>query len=70
MRWPQQAWLQPTISKDGTLYINWAFGGIGYALRDFNEDGLLDLENPEELSSFDFGIGNMGGPALVHGWWW
>ena len=66
MCWPQ-AWSQPTISKDGTVYINWAFGGIGYAFRDFNEDGLLDLENPEEFSSFDFGIGSMGGPALAPG---
>lgn len=66
MCWPLP-WSAPIISKDGIVYINWAFGGVTYALRDLNGDGLCDLHNPQEVSSFDFGIGHAGGPALAPG---
>lgn len=66
MCWPLP-WSAPIISKDGIVYINWAFGGVTYALRDLNGDGLCDLHNPQEVSSFDFGIGHVGGPALAPG---
>ncbi|CAK9008742.1 unnamed protein product [Durusdinium trenchii] len=54
-----------TISKDGTVYINWSAGGVTYALRDVNKDGLCDLHDPEEVSFVDLGSGATGPPAIA-----
>mmetsp|Transcript_39242 Transcript_39242/g.73189 ORF Transcript_39242/g.73189 Transcript_39242/m.73189 type:complete len:460 (-) Transcript_39242:208-1587(-) len=56
-----------TVGGDGTVYINWSAGGITYALRDANGDGVVALEDPAEVSGYDLGSGATGPPALAPG---
>merc|ERR1712032_1188459 len=57
-------WSAPTIGGDGTVYINWSAGGVTYALRDANGDGVI---SDGEISSYDAGSAATGPPAVAPG---
>ena len=51
----------------GTVYINWSAGGITYALRDANSDGMISADDPSEVSAYDLGSAATGPPAIAPG---
>jgi len=56
----------PTIGMDGTVYVNFS-GGYSFALRDANGDGIVDLKDPAEVSSYHHGRGTNGQTAIAPG---
>lgn len=56
----------PTIGADGTVYVNWS-GGYSYALRDADGNGVVDLNDPKEVSSYHHGYGSNGATAMAPG---
>jgi len=60
-------WSLPVIAADGTVYINWSAGGVTYALRDANGDGVVDEGDPAEVSSYSSGTGATGPPVIAPG---
>jgi len=56
----------PSIGADGTVYLNWS-GGYAYAVRDANGDGVIDIRDGEEVSSYHHGYGSNGATALAPG---
>jgi len=60
-------WSLPAIDGKGAVYINWSAGGITFGLRDANGDGVVDLNDPEEVASYEAGTGSTGPPVLGPG---
>merc|ERR1712190_361561 len=60
-------WSGCTIGGDGTVYVNWSAGGVTYALRDTNGDGLIRDGDSSEVSSYDAKSGATGPPAIAPG---
>ncbi|CAE7654376.1 bamB [Symbiodinium pilosum] len=56
-----------TIDATGTVYINWSAGGITYALRDADANGLVSMEDPKEVSEANLSSAATGPPALAPG---
>jgi len=59
-------WGNPAIGSDGTVYMNWS-GGKAFALRDANGDGVVDHNDPKEVSSYHHGFGANGETAIAPG---
>lgn len=56
----------PTIGADGTVYLNWS-GGHAFAVRDTDGDGVVNILDPKEVSSYHHGYGANGATALAPG---
>merc|ERR1712048_588470 len=59
-------WGAPSIGGDGTVYANWS-GGISYALRDNDGDGVVNPNDPQEVSCYKHGWSSNSCTAIVPG---
>lgn len=59
-------WGQPSLGKDGTVYVNWS-GGVSFAIKEVTRDGVIDTTDPLEFSSYAHGKGSNGNTAIAPG---